>query len=209
MPSPYRKALILSFFTVGYNLVEGVISIVAAVLAGSTALMGFGLDSFVESLSGAVMIWRFWGRNPDAAEDEEAAVEKRATRLVACTFFILGAYVTFDAGKALYLREQPDTSLLGLIVAIASLIVMPVLFLLKYRLGKSIGSQSLIADSKETLACVALSVALLVGLGAHYVWRLWWVDPAAALVIALLIFREGFETLEESEEEGHDSDGRQ
>jgi len=84
-----------------------------------------------------------------------------------------------------------------------------VLFLLKYRLGKSIGSQSLVADSKETLACVALSVALLVGLGAHYLWRLWWVDPAAALVIALLIFREGFETFEESEEAGHESDGRQ
>ena len=98
------------------------------------------------------------------------------------------------------MQEKPGTTVLGLIIAIASIIVMPVLFYLKYRLAVSIGSQSLIADSKETLACVALSVALLIGLGVHYVWRLWWIDPATALVIALLIFREGFETFGESKE---------
>lgn len=197
--SPHKKALILSFFTVAYNVLEGVVSMIAAFAAGSTALSGFGLDSFVESLSGSVMIWRFWGGGEDT-DGDEAEVERKATRLVAYTFFILGAYVTFDACKALYMQEEPEPTLLGLIIALASIIVMPVLFYLKYRLGVSIGSQSLIADSKETLACVVLSVALLIGLGVHYMWRLWWIDPATALVIALLIFREGVETFRESQE---------
>ncbi len=194
----HNKALLLSFFTVGYNILEGVVSIFAAITAGSTALLGFGLDSFVESLSGSVMIWRFWGR--DRTADEEARVERKATRLIAYTFFILGVYVTFDACKALYLQEKPSTTILGLLIAVASIVVMPVLFYLKYRLGKSMGSQSLVADSKETLACVVLSVALLIGLGVHYLWQLWWIDPVTALVIAVLIFREGYETLRESKE---------
>lgn len=200
MSSPRKKALILSFFTVGYNMLEGIISVTAAIMAGSTVLLGFGLDSFVESLSGSVMIWRFWKYGTEADEDEVAGVERKATRLVAYTFFILGAYVIFDAGKALYLREEPSTTIVGLAIGVASLIVMPVLFYMKYRLGKSIGSQSLVADSKETLACVLLSVALVIGLGAYYVWGTWWVDPAAALVIALLIIREGYETFRESNE---------
>jgi cation diffusion facilitator family transporter len=198
--SSRSRALALSFFTVGYNVVEGIVSVVAAVLAGSTALLGFGLDSFVESLSGVVMIWRFWKHGTEADEDGVAESERKAIRLVAYTFFILGAYVVFDASKALYMREEPETSVVGLVIAVASLVVMPTLFIMKYRLGKSIGSRSLVADSKETLACVLLSVALLVGLGSNYLWRIWWVDPAAALIIGLLIFREGYETLEESNE---------
>jgi hypothetical protein len=100
MASTQKKALALSFFTVGYNILEGVVAIVAALIPGSTALLGFGLDSFVESLSGSVMIWRFWKYGPEADEDEVAGVEKKVTRLVAYTFFILGAYVTFDASTA-------------------------------------------------------------------------------------------------------------
>lgn len=200
MASPRKKALVLEFFTVGYNILEGVVSILAAVAAGSTALLGFGLDSFVESLSGSIIIWRFWKYGPETDEDEVAEVEQKATRLVAYTLFILGAYVTLDAGKALYTRQKPDARLVGIVIALVSIVVMPVLFFLKYRLGKSIGSSSLVADSKETLACSLLSVALLVGLGANYLWNLWWVDPAAALVIAFLIFREGNEVFWESRE---------
>ena len=196
--APHRQAFLLSFFTVGYNVIEGVVAVLAAGMAGSSALLGFGLDSFIESLSGSIMIWRFWKHGPDADENDVAEIEKRATRLVGYTFFVLGAYVTFDAGHALYIREQPETSFVGLILAVASLIIMPVLFRLKYRLGMSINSPSLIADSKETLACVTLSVALLIGLGANYLWELWWVDSAAALVIAALILREGWETLEDA-----------
>jgi cation diffusion facilitator family transporter len=200
MNSTRRKALALSIFTVVYNLGEGVIAIIASTLSGSTALMGFGLDSFAESLSGLVMVWRFWKYDPEVDEDEFEKIERKASRLVAYSFFALGTYVVFDAGHALYMQESPETSIVGIALAIASLVVMPVLFLMKYRLGKSIGSQSLVADSKETLACLLLSIALLLGLGAHSIWKVWWIDSAAALVIAVLILREGYETLKESKE---------
>lgn len=200
MNSIGRKALALSLFTVGYNVAEGVIAIFASSQSGSTALLGFGLDSFVESLSGLVMVWRFWKFDPKADEEDFERIEKKAARMVAYTFFVLGAYVVFDAGHALYIQESPETSIIGIVLAVASLVVMPVLFVLKYHLGKSIGSQSLVADSKETLACLFLSIALLVGLGVHSIWQVWWIDSAAALVIAVLIFREGVETWRESRE---------
>ena len=172
----------------------------AAAQSGSSALLGFGLDSFVESLSGSVMIWRFWKFDPAADAEEFEAIEQKAARLVALSFFALGAYVIADAGYALYRQEAPETSLIGIGLAVASVIVMPILFLLKYRLGSRIGSQSLVADSKETLACVLLSVALLIGLGTFYIWRLSWIDPVVALVIAVLVLREGRETLQEASE---------
>lgn len=201
MPSTRSKALALSFFTVAYNLVEGGVATVGAALSGSNALLGFGLDSFVESLSGMVMVWRFWNYDADADEEQFEQVERRAARLVGYSFFILGGYVVLDAGYALFQQESPETSLIGIGLAIASIIIMPVLFFAKYRLGKAIGSRSLVADSKETLACLMLSVALLIGLGTFYIWRLWWIDSVAALVIAVLIIREGFETLKESYED--------
>ena len=123
-----------------------------AALSGSNALLGFGLDSFVESLSAMVMIWRFWKFDPAAEAEEFEKIERRAARLVGYSFFVLGSYVILDAGYALYQQEAPETSLIGIGLAIASIIVMPVLFLLKFRLGKAIGSRSLVADSKETLA---------------------------------------------------------
>jgi cation diffusion facilitator family transporter len=195
-----QKALALSLFTVAYNLGEGVVAMIASSLSGSTALLGFGLDSFVESLSGMVMVWRFWKYEPDADEEEFEKIERKASRLVAYSFFALGTYVVLEAGHALYIQESPETSIIGIVLAIASLVIMPVLFYLKYRLGRSIGSRSLVADSKETLACVLLSIALLLGLGAFYVWKLWWIDSVAALMIAALILREGYETFWESRE---------
>jgi cation diffusion facilitator family transporter len=192
-----KKALLLSYFTVGYNILEGIISIIAGILAsGSIALIGFGLDSFIESLSGGIMIWRF-GKHGKVSEEEEEKAEKRATKLVASTFFILGAYVLYESVKKLYLREKPDSSLFGIIIAIVSMIVMPFLFYAKYKTGKAINSKSLIADSKETLACVFLSVALLIGLGLNYLYGFWQADPIVGLVIVIFLVREGFETLEE------------
>lgn len=198
MQTKKSQALALAVFTVFYNLLEGAIAIFGASTSGSQALLGFGLDSFIESLSGMVIIWRFWKIAPDAESEEFELVERRAERLVAYTFFLLGAYITFDAGSALVWRQAPEASLIGIALAAVSVLVMPILFLLKYRLGQKIQSRSLIADSKETLACVFLSLALLVGLGAHYLWGLWWLDPVTALVIAILMIREGFETLDES-----------
>lgn len=206
MASVRLKALALSFFTVGYNVLEGLVAVIAGTMAGSSALLGFGLDSFVESLSGTVMIWRFWKYGPEADEEEVAKAEHKAIRLVGYTFYILGAYIVFDSTRSLVEQEEPEKSVVGVVLAILSLIVMPVLFYLKYRLGKSIGSESLVADSKETLACMLLSVALLVGLGLNYLWRIWWADSVAALVIAALVFKEGSATLRECRE-GDDSLG--
>src|SRR3990170_4921602 len=121
----HKKALSLSYFTVGYNILEGIVSIFAGLLAGSIALVGFGLDSFVESLSGSVMIWRF-RKYGTISKEEEEKVEKKAIRLIAYTFFILGAYILYESVKKLYFHEIPEPSLLGIIIAIISIIVMPV-----------------------------------------------------------------------------------
>jgi cation diffusion facilitator family transporter len=204
-PRLYRRALLLSYFTVGYNILEGVASIIAGLLAGSIALVGFGLDSFVESLSGGIMLWRF-GWAASKSKEEEERIERKATRLVAYTFFILGAYVLYESVKKLWLREVPEPSPVGVIIAIASIIVMPVLFYLKYQTGKLLKSTSLIADSKETLACLFLSVALLVGLGLNYAFGLWQADPVVGLVIVVFLTREGYEILTEKEEEEEDEE---
>ncbi len=189
-----KKALSLSYLTVAYNLLEGILSIAAGAPAGSIALVGFGLDSFVESLSGGVMIWRF--RKSEAlSEEEEERIEKKAARFVAYSFFILGIYILYESARKLYLREPAEPSLFGIFIALASIIVMPVLFILKWRTGKSLGSRSLVADSKETLACVFLSVALLFGLVLNYFLGLWQANPIIGLVIVIFLFREGYETI--------------
>lgn len=184
----------LSYFTVGYNLVEGLISVFAGLLAGSIALVGFGLDSFMESLSGGVMVWRF-RKHGELSEREEEAVEKRATKWVAYTFFVLGAYVLFESAKKLYLNEITAPSLLGIIIAIISVIIMPILFYAKYKTGKLIRSRSLVADSKETLACLFLSIVLLIGLGLNYMFGLWQADPIVGLLVVAFLAYEGYETL--------------
>jgi divalent metal cation (Fe/Co/Zn/Cd) transporter len=191
-----KKALLLSYFTVGYNVLEGLISVAAGSWAGSVALVGFGLDSFVESLSGGVMIWRF-ARHRSLSPEAEARLERRAVRIVGCTFFILGAYILYESLHKLIFREIPGPSLVGICVAIVSIIIMPVLFLQKYRLGAAMGSASLMADSKQTLACAMLSVALLVGLGLNYLYGIWQVDPAIGLVIVAILAREGYRALKE------------
>ncbi len=190
----HRKALSLSYFTVGYNISEGIVSILAGLLADSIALVGFGLDSFVESLSACVMVWRL-RKHGKISEEEEEKVEKKAVRFVSYTFFILGAYVLYESLEKLYAREIPRPSLLGITVAIVSIIVMPILFFMKYQTGKSIGSKSMIADSKETLACVFLSAALLMGLGLNYVYGLWQADPIVGMVIVFYLGKEGYNTL--------------
>jgi cation diffusion facilitator family transporter len=192
----HKKALSLSYFTVGYNVLEGIVSIIAGLLAGSIALVGFGLDSFVESLSGSVMIWRF-RKHGKMTEEEEERVEAKAVRLIAYTFFILGSYILYESVKKLCFHEIPYPSLLGIIIAIVSIIVMPVLFYIKYRTGKTINSKSLMADSKQTLACAFLSIALLIGLGINYLYGLWWADPVVGLIIVIFLIKEGYTALKE------------
>jgi divalent metal cation (Fe/Co/Zn/Cd) transporter len=192
----YRRALHLSYFTIAYNVAECVLALVAGALAGSIALVGFGLDSLVESLSGGVMIWRF-SRHEGMSPEEEERLERRAVKLVGYTFFILAAYVLYESLEKLIFQEAPAPSLLGILIALASIIVMPGLFALKYRTGKALGSASLMADSKQTLACAMLSVALLIGLGLNYWFGIWQADPGIGLVIVGLLVREGYHTLKE------------
>jgi len=191
-----KKAYLLAWFTVVYNLLEAAVSLTAGILSGSIALKGFGIDSLVESLSGSVMIWRFKGRDHiDSAQEEK--IEKIANRLVAISFFILSAYIIYEAVSKLYYREPTQPSLLGLAIIIASIIIMPVLFYQKYKTGKALSSKSLIADSKETLACLFLSIAVLLGLLFNHFFGFWQADPVTGLVIAVYLVVEGIHTLRE------------
>jgi cation diffusion facilitator family transporter len=195
-----RRALLLSWLTIAYNVVEGLVSIVAGALAGSIALVGFGIDSAVESLSGGIMIWRFSGHHHLSEEDEEK-LERRAERFVAVTFFVLGAYVLYESIKKLVTAEVPEPSLIGIIVALASLVFMPLFYTAKVHTGRDLRSGSLLADAKETLACAYLSVALLLGLGLNYFWGIWQADPIAGIVIVIWLFKEGREIFSGEEEE--------
>ena len=196
---PYRKGLHLEYFTIAYNILEATLSIIFGSLAGSIALIGFGLDSIVESLSGLVLVWRLrqHGKISEAAEER---LEKKATRFVAITFFILGAYILFQSIRKLTGVEIPEPSLPGIIIATVSIIIMPLLTWQKYKTGKQINSQALVADAKETLACGLLSVALLIGLGSNYLFGFWPADPIVGLVIVAFLFREGWEGWKENNE---------
>jgi divalent metal cation (Fe/Co/Zn/Cd) transporter len=191
-------ALRLSYFTVIYNVVEGVVSVVFAFISGSSALLGFGIDSFVESLSGMIMIWRFSrASNISIAADQRK--EKVAIRLVGLSLMILGGYVVYESCTMLYLSERPTRNPAGIVVAIVSLIVMPILFVMKRRTAAELKSRSLAADAKQTLACMLLSVALLLGSGLHYLFGIWQADPLAGLVIAAFLIREGYKAWNEQD----------
>lgn len=168
-------------------------------LAGSIALVGFGLDSIVESLSGFVLIWRL-KKHGKISEAEEERIEKRAMKFVAITFLVLGLYILFQSLKKLLIAEIPDPSLPGIIIAFASLVIMPILSYSKFRVGRRINSEALVADAKETLACAMLSLALLLGLGANYVFGFWQADAIVGLIIVAFLFREGLEIWQESKE---------
>lgn len=184
-----RRVQVLAWVTIGYNTIEGVVAIAVGVAAGSVALLSFGLDSLVEVLSALAVSWQFAGRG---ASHEER--EARTLKLVALAFFALAAYVSIDALGTLIAQEQADKSLVGIGVAVTSLIVMPVLTFSKRRAGRRLGSRAVVADSMQTLLCVYLSGVLLLGLVLDAALGWWWADPVAALVIALVAAREGLET---------------
>ncbi|HSV97585.1 MAG TPA: cation transporter [Spirochaetota bacterium] len=198
MDERYKKALSLEYFTVGYNIIEAAASIIAGGMANSIALIGFGLDSIVESFSGLVLIWRLKKHGTISAEKEEE-IEEKASRFVGVTFFVLGAYVLFESVRKIVTADVSEPSLFGIVIAVLSLVVMPVLAYRKYKLGKDLGLRSLVADSKETLACSFLSIALLAGLVTTYFFDFPLADPIVGIVIVLFLFREGYELLFEKE----------
>jgi divalent metal cation (Fe/Co/Zn/Cd) transporter len=194
-----KRALNLAYFTIVYNVAEGILSIFAGLTAGSISLVGFGLDSAVESLSAAVIAWRF-RKQGKISKIEEEKIEKRALKYIGYTFFILAAYVLYESIKKLYTAEISQPSILGILITAASLIVMPVLFYYKYQTGKGLKSKSVIADSKETLACSFLSAAVLIGLLANLFYGFWQADPVIGFLIVIFLLREGYEIFEEEKE---------
>jgi divalent metal cation (Fe/Co/Zn/Cd) transporter len=185
-----RRAIRLEYFTIGWNVIEAVVALAAGAAASSIALVGFGLDSIIETSSGVALLWRFKQRTI-----AEHHAESRAVKVVGVTFLALAAYVSVEAGRDLWLRRAPEFSLPGLILAILSLIAMPVLGVAKQRLARRLRSRALAADGLETLLCAYLSATLLVGLALNGALGWWWGDPVAALVIAALMVREGVEIL--------------
>jgi divalent metal cation (Fe/Co/Zn/Cd) transporter len=180
------RVLTLAYVTLGVALTEAVVSLGAGHLTNSVALLGFGFDSVVESFSAFVIIWRF--RHTDI---ESQAAERRAVRLVGVSFFILAAYVLYEAAEALVAGKGPDRSPVGLGIAAASIGVMLWLYYAKSSLAAAIGSKSLAADARQSLACSLLSVGVFVGLGLVWLAGWWWADSLVAVAAAVLLVREG------------------
>lgn len=179
-----RRSLLLAYATAGYNFLEGLVALAAGAAASSAALIGFGLDSFVEVSSALVVIWQFRSAMPEARE-------RLALKLIAVSFFALAAWVTFSAVRALLGAGEAEPSALGIGLAVSSLVVMPLLVWAKRRTGRELRSATVVADSTQTLLCTYLSAILLVGLGLN-AWLGWsWADSVAALAIAGVALKEG------------------
>ncbi len=185
-----QRAIRLEYFTVGWMTVEAVVALVTGAVASSIALVGFGLDSVMETVSGVALLWRFKQRRL-----EEHDAESRATKVVGVTFLVLAAYVGYGAVGDLLLHRAPGFSLAGMILAVVSLLVMPVLGVSKRRVARALDSKALEADSLETFACAYLSATLLVGLALNGWLGWWWADPVAALAMCAFMIREGVEIL--------------
>ena len=182
------RVRLLSWVRLGYMTLEGTIAIVAGVLAGSVALVGFGLDSAIEGFASAVIVWRFTG-----ARVLSHAAEVRAQRLVAVQFFVLAPYVAFESVQALVAGARPAVSWLGIALSASSVVVMPYLGIAKQRLADRMGSPATKGEGRQNLLCAYLAGALLVGLLANAAVGAWWLDPAVGLLIAALAVREGRE----------------
>ncbi len=187
-----RRGRKLESFTIFWNSLEATIAIVAGLVAGSIVLVGFGFDSVIEVASAMILYWRLWGDDYDASTERR---ETRAVRLVGACFLALAAYVTFEAVEKLLRRSAPAHSMLGIGLAVASLIVMPVLARAKRKVARELSSGALHADSRQTDFCFYLSFILLAGLALNAAFGWWWADPAAALIMAPFIVREGVEGL--------------
>jgi divalent metal cation (Fe/Co/Zn/Cd) transporter len=184
-----KKGRQLEYFTLGWNLIEAGVAVGAGVVAGSIALVGFGVDSLIESLSGGILLWRL--QLHEADEQRELI----ATKLVGASFFVLAAYVAFDAAKTLLMSEEPHVSVVGIVLACASLVVMPLLARAKRRVAERMESRSLKADSRQTDLCAYLSAILLGGLALNALFGWWWADPIAGFIMVPIIAHEGIETL--------------
>lgn len=179
-----RRGRHLEYLTMGWDLLEAAVAVTAGILAGSSALLGFGLDSLIEASSAGVLLWRFAG-------GEER--EQQALRLVGISLLLLAAYVTIDSVHSLWLGEAPQVSVAGMVIAALALIVMPLLAHFKRRVSAALSSGALHADSRQTDLCAYLSLLLLIGLALNAWLGWWWADPVAALLMVPIIAHEGLE----------------
>jgi divalent metal cation (Fe/Co/Zn/Cd) transporter len=183
------RAKLLSWLSLGWMTLEGVVAITAGVVAGSVALVGFGIDSAIEGLASVIVIWRFTG-----ARTHSERAEARAQRLVAASFFLLAPFIAQDAVRALLAGEHPQASWLGVGLAVASIILMPALGRAKQRIGARLGSAATSGEGTQNMLCAYLAAGVLAGLLGNAVLGLWWLDPVVALGIAGVAVREGRDT---------------
>ncbi len=183
-----RRGKRLEYFTIAWNTLEGLIAIVAGIGASSISLVGFGVDSFIEVTSGTALLWRM---SMDADAHRRERVEMQSLRIVGACFLALAAYIAYEAVSDLATRQAPAHSLIGVALAMTSLVVMPLLSRAKRRVGLALGSGAMEADATQTQLCAYLSAILLGGLVLNLVWGLWWADPIAALLMLPIIVREG------------------
>ena len=195
-----RRGLRLEYVTIAYNVGEAVLSLLAGALAGSIALVAFGFDSVIEVAAATFVAWRLRSE-ANARHLDHTATERRAHLAVGATFVVLGAYILLSSARALAVGERPGESLLGIGVAIASLLTMPTLAVAKVRVARRLGSASLEADAMETFVCAYLSAVLLVGLGLNAAFGYWWADPVGALLMAPFVFYQAYDAFRESREE--------
>jgi divalent metal cation (Fe/Co/Zn/Cd) transporter len=176
-----RRVKLYNDLTIGWNVVEGVVALGAGIVAGSVSLIAFGLDSGVEVSTSLVLAWRLAKERRGGCM---AGYDRRATRWIAVCFGVLAVYVTYEASAQLVARREPDVSLVGIAIAAASVVVMPLLARAKKRLGPVLGSQAVVSESRQTELCAWLSAVVLVGLGLNAALGWWWADPVAALAVA-------------------------
>jgi divalent metal cation (Fe/Co/Zn/Cd) transporter len=184
-----RQARLLAWGGIGYHILEAAIAIGAGLAAGSIALIGFGADSLIESLAGLVVLWLFTGTRLGSH-----TAERRAQQLVAVSFFVLAAYVGVESLRSLIGGHEPDPSWIGIGLAAVIAPTMPLLAAWKRRVGRKLNSAAAVKEASQTQLCAYLSIALLIGLGANALFGLWWMDPAAAFVIAAVAIKEGRES---------------
>lgn len=187
-PALVRRGLWLNYLTIGYNTVEAIVSVAAGLVAGSPALVGFGVDSGIEVTASLAARWRL---HADLEVDRRERVERLTHRIIGCSFLALAAYVAVESVITLWEREGPDASTVGLVILILSLLVMPVLASAKRRIARALQSRALEADALQTFICASLSVIALAGVGLNAVLGWWWADPVAALVMVPIIAKEG------------------
>jgi divalent metal cation (Fe/Co/Zn/Cd) transporter len=186
-----RRARRLNAATIGWNVVEGVVAVAAGIVAGSVSLVGFGVDSGIEVSAALILGWRLLQERKGGCMQQS---DRRATRAIAVSFVLLGLYVGVESLRDLLVGARPETSAVGIAIAVLSLLVMPLLARAKRALAPALGSAAAVADARQTNLCALLSAVLLAGLAANAVLGWWWADPAAGLGIAALAAAEGYRT---------------